>query len=184
MLKRIINRIKRTAGDVVFHVAPVWHLTNLRREAFDHLEDLHYQVGYCRAGKNEILERLADIETALSTAADDPQARMLLETEQRQLTARLKEAEDLETKAGEVVETYKEALPQLLSQLDMAIQMTRMNKGQRSVVQMLGSSKTNDGSEIAYHIKKTRADAYALSEQLNGHLTANRLKRQKLLPAK
>lgn len=184
MIKSIINRVKRTTGDLVFHVAPVWHLTNLRREAFDHLEDLHYQAGYCRAGKNEILERLAEIEISLSAASEDPQAKVLLETEQRQLTARLKEIEDLENKAAEVIATYKESLPQLLGQLDMAIQMTRMNKGQRSVVKMLGSNKTSDGSDIAHHIKKTRAEAYALSEQLDGHLEANRLRTRKLLPAK
>ena len=183
MFKRIINRAKRTTGDMIFYVAPVWHLTNLRREAYDHLEDLHYQVGYCRASKSEILDRLAEIDAALSAAEGDPETTMLLEAEKRQLEARLKETEELEQKAGEVVETYKESLPGVLSQLDMAIQMTRMNKGQRSVLKMLGSSKTSDGSDIANHIKKTRSEAYALSEQLSGHLAANRLKKQKrLLP--
>lgn len=184
MFKKIANRVKRTAGDMVFHFAPVWHLTNLRRESYDQLEDLHYQVGFCRASRNEILDRLAEIEAALPGAEADPEANMLLETEKRQLEARLKETEDLEHKAEEVVETYKESLPRVLNQLDLAIQMTRMNKGQRSVLKMLGSSKGQDSSDITHHIKKTRSEAYALSEQLSGHLAANRLKQQKLLPSK
>ena len=181
MFKRVINRAKRTAGDIVFHVAPVWHLTNLRREAFDHLEDLHYQAGYCRAGKNEVLDRLVEIELALSNVQDNPQAKILLEEEQRQLNTRLKEIEEMESKAEEVIATYKESLPQVLGQLDMAIQMTRLNKGQRSVMKMLGNNNTNDGSDLSHHVKKTRAEAYALSEQLNGHLAVNRLKSRKLL---
>ncbi len=181
MFKKTINRVTRTAGDIVFHLAPVWHLTNLRREAYDQLEDLHYQVGYCRAGKNEVLERLDEINAILAAQDLDPQDKMILETEKRQLETRLKEAEDLEKKAGEIVEAYKESLPQVLNQLDMAIQMTRMNKGQRSVLKMLGSSKGNDGSDIAHHVKKSRSEAYALSEQLSGHLAANRMKQQKLL---
>ena len=182
MFKRTINRVTRTAGDIVFHFAPIWHLTNLRREAYDQLEDLHYQVGYCRAGKHEVIDRLAEIDAIFTGHELDPQEKMLLETEKRQLETRLKEAEDLETKAEEVVETYKDSLPQVLNQLDMAIQMTRMNKGQRSVLKMIGNSKSSDGSDIAHHVKKSRSEAYALSEQLSGHLAANRIKQRKLLP--
>jgi hypothetical protein len=184
MFKRIINRTLRTAGDIVFHFAPVWHLTNLRREAYDQLEDLHYQVGYCRAGRNEILDRLEEIGAALAFPNLDPQEKSLLESERRQLEARLKEAEDLEAKAAEVVEAYKESLPRVVNQLDMAIQITRMNKGQRSVLKMLGNSQGNDGSDVAHHVKKSRSEAYALSEQLSGHLAANRLRQRKLLARK
>ncbi len=185
MFKKIINRVTRTAGDIVFHFAPVWHLTNLRREAYDQLEDLHYQVGYCRAGRNELLDRLDEIDAVLAAEGEaDPQEKAILESERRQLETRLKEAEELEGKAEEVVEAYKESLPRVLNQLDMAIQMTRMNKGQRSVLKMLGNSRGNDGSDVAHHVKKSRSEAYALSEQLSGHLAANRLKQRKLLPRK
>lgn len=184
MFKKVINRVTRTAGDIVFHFAPVWHLTNLRREAYDQLEDLHYQVGYCRAGRNEILDRLEEINAALAAEEIDPQDKMILESERRQLETRLKEAEDLESKAEEVVDAYKESLPRVLNQLDMAIQMTRMNKGQRSVLKMLGNSQGNDGSDVAHHVKKSRSEAYALSEQLSGHLAANRLRQRKLLTRK
>ena len=182
MFKKVINRATRTAGDIVFHFAPVWHLTNLRREAYDQLEDLHYQVGFCRAGKNEIIDRLDEINAALAAQEIDPRDKMSLETEKRLLETRLKETEDLEKKAEEIVDAYKDSLPQVLNQLDMAIQMTRMNKGQRSVVKMLGNSNGSDGSDIAHHVKKSRSEAYALSEQLSGHLAANRMKQQKLLP--
>ncbi len=87
----------------------------------------------------------------------------------------------METKASEVVESYQESLPKLVSQLELAIQMARQTRSQKSVLRMLGSTTVSDGSDINEHIKKVRSQAYALSEQLTGHLAATKLKRTRLL---
>ena len=65
MLKEILRRITRTGSDLLYWIAPVWHLTNLRREAVDQLEDLHYQVGLSQANINQVNERLAEIDYLL-----------------------------------------------------------------------------------------------------------------------
>src|SRR5690348_13981338 len=104
MIKIFINRAKRTVAAAVFHLVPVWHLTNLRREAYDQIEDLHYQVGYCRANRLQIEERLAEVELELVQANLTPDDKFTLEAERRQLTSRLTDAQALEVKAQEVVE--------------------------------------------------------------------------------
>jgi len=184
MIKMTINRLKRTVADAVFHVAPIWHLTNLRREAYDQLEELHYQVGFCRANKNQLLERMEEIEQALANPQIDKESQLALQAEKRQMEIRIRETEEMEKKAGEVVESYQEALPKLVSQLDLAIQMARQTKSQRATLKMLGSSGAADGSEINEHIKQVRSKAYALSQQLDGHLAANKMKRTRLLTSK
>ena len=180
MIKTLVNRAKRTAGSVVFHVAPVWHLTNLRREAYDQIEDLHYQVGYCRATRMQVEERLGEIELEAAQSHLSAEEKLMLDNERRQLESRLVETRELEAKALEVVQTYKESLPKLVSQLDHAIQMTRLNRSQQKVVKVLGNSKTNDGSEIRQHITNVRASAYALTEQLNGHLALGQMRHKRL----
>ncbi|MCC7481762.1 MAG: hypothetical protein IT541_09600 [Hyphomicrobiales bacterium] len=184
MIKMTINRLKRTMADAMFHVAPIWHLTNLRREAYDQLEELHYQVGFCRANRNQLIERLEEIEQSLLDPQLDPESKLTLQSEKRQLEARLRETEEMEDKAHEVVASYQSALPKLVSQLDLAIQMARQTRSQRATLKMLGSSGAADGSEINEHIKQVRSKAYALSQQLDGHLAANKMKRTKLLMSK
>jgi hypothetical protein len=183
MIKRVLNRIKRTSGDVLFHVAPVWHLTNLRREAYDQIEDLHYQVGMCRANRNQIQERLDQIELELADPQLDAEMKLTLQSEKRQLETRLAETEQMEHKAMEVAASYESSLPKLVNQLDLAIQMARQTRGQRTTLKMLGSSSVGDGSEINEHIKQVRSQAYALSQQLDGQLATTRLKRGRLMLA-
>ena len=181
MLKMSYRRLKRTAEDAIFYFAPIWHLTNLRRESHDHLEELHYQVGMCRSSYNMLLERMDELEVLLAEEDLDPESRLAFTTEKRQLEARIKETEEMTRKAEEVVNTYQEELPRVVNQLDLAIQMARQTKGQRATLKMLGKSNVSDGSEMKEHIKKVRSEAYALGQQLEGHLASNRMKRKRLL---
>jgi len=185
MYKIILNRTRRTIKDAVFYMAPIWHLTNLRREAYDQVEDLHYQVGYCRANRAQVQDRLTELAGLLGRATEiRPDEKMTLEAEQRQLEVRERELGKMEEMAQEVADQYQEELPKLISELDLAIQMTRMNRSQKKVVKMLGNATTSDGSDVQEHIKKVRSQAYALSEQLSGRLATGRLKRRLALPAR
>ena len=86
MIKLIKNRAKRSFEDLLYIVAPVWHLTNLKRESVDQLEDLHYQIGLCEANKNQVKERIEEIDYLLKDPEIDKDTAFALETEKRQLT--------------------------------------------------------------------------------------------------
>lgn len=182
MLKKIAKRIERTGSDLLYAVAPVWHLTNLKREAVDQLEDLHYQVGLCQANANEVQERLAEIEYMLKDPDLDEHQKFSLEGEKRQLENRFKEIQGMEEQAVEVREAYEESLPKIVSDLELAIQMSRQAKAQKNMAKLLTGGSGSAGSDVQDHIKKVRAQAYAVNAQVRGQLmSAKSSKGKKLL---
>jgi uncharacterized coiled-coil DUF342 family protein len=183
MIKKVIKRITRTGSDVLYMVAPVWHLTNLRREAIDQLEDLHYQVGLCQANRSEIEERIQEIDYLLKDPDIDKNEAFTLEGEKRQLQSRLEQTNQMETQAEEVRESYEESLPRIVSDLDMAIQMSRQAKAQKSMSKLLTGGAGAANSDVQEHIKKVRAQAYAVNAQVRGHLMSSKSRKKgKLLP--
>ena len=184
MIKQILKRITRTGNDLLYVVAPVWHLTNLRREAVDQLEDLHYQVGLCQANENEVHDRLSEIEFLLKDPDLDKNTGFTLEGEKRQLEARLKEVGEMESQATEVRQVYEESLPKIVSDLDMAIQMSRQAKAQKSMSKLLTGGGGVGNSDVQEHIKKVRAQAYAVNAQVRGRLMSAKSDKHKLLSNK
>ena len=184
MIRFILNRTRRTVSDLVFYFAPIWHLTNLRREAFDYVEELHYQVGYCRSNKQQLIDRLQVILGQLEQPAIRPDESAILSTERNQLGARITEMEKLELVAEEAVHAYEDELPQLIGDLELAIQMTRLNRNHKKVVRLLGRTEVGDGSDVRDHIHRVRSQAYALSEQLSSRMAASRMRRRLAIAAK
>ncbi len=183
MLKQILRRITRTGSDLLYWIAPVWHLTNLRREAVDQLEDLHYQVGLSQANINQVHERLAEIDYLLKDPDIDidKETAFVLEGEKRQLESQLHEMEEMEKQAEEVREAYQDSLPRIVSELDLAIQLSRQTKAQKSMARLMTGGAGTDNSDVQDHIKKVRAQAYAVNAQVKGRLMSTRTKRLKLL---
>lgn len=179
MFKKILKRVTRTGSDLLYMVAPVWHLTNLRREAVDQLEDLHYQVGLCQANRNELEDRIQEIEHLLKTPDADANDVFALENEKRQLQMRLKQTQQMEDQAKEVRTAYEESLPKIIGDLDMAVQMSRQAKAQKNMHKLLTSGAGGADTDVQDHIKKVRAAAYAVNAQVQGHLASSR-SRQKL----
>ena len=181
MIKKLLKRVMRTGSDLLYAVAPVWHLTNLRREAVDQLEDLHYQVGLCQANANEVTERIAEIDYLLKDPDIDKNVAFNLEGEKRQLESSLRETVAMEDQAVEVREAYEDSLPKIVSDLEMAIQMSRQAKAQKSMSKLLTSSGGVSSSDVQQHIKKARAQAYAVNAQVRGHLMSAKSNKTKLL---
>lgn len=177
MIKKVLKRISRTGNDLLYAVAPVWHLTNLRREAVDQMEDLHYQVGLCQANRNEIEERLQEIEYLLKDPEIESNLAFTLEGEKRQLESRLKQTSQMEQQAEDVRQSYEDSLPQVISDLDMAIQMSRQSKAQKSMSKLLTGGGAGS-SDVQDHIKKVRAQAYAVNAQVRGHLLSSQSRRR------
>ena len=182
MLKVTLNRVRRTFEELLYTIAPVWHLTNLRREAVDQLQDLHYQIGLCGANKNQINERIEEIGYLLDDPDIDKETIFALKTEKRQLEARLREIIEMGNKAEDFLHTYEDSLPKIVSQLDMAIQMTRQAKSQKYMAKMLTDGTGTRSSNVNDHIKKVRAQAYAVNAQISSLALVSKSKKTKMLP--